>query len=439
MLLEFSVSNFGCFKDEATLRLAHSTLHTLYPREGADWNSSVFPVAALLGANASGKTTFLQALAHLHYMMLNPQPAGCHIPFGFDADSADEPTSYQVDFVSAKHRYNYLIEFTQWGIQREELWEAGSRWRKLFVRTQDDETSPAHLETGPSLRGPNREMWKLVTPQTSFLALARAYGHPALAPIATTLTDIRIINHNDEERNARLQWLSRHVAEGNSSWGDIANEIARMADLGIDSVGIIENSIPPEARERLKRVMAAFNEGRDVAIPDDVLVEVQRSLAFVHQAGDGHALTLGVDAQSEGTLTWLATAGPAMEALAYGSVLLVDELDASLHPLLTRELISMFKDGEFNQHGAQLIFTTHDVSLLDNSPTSAVELGETWLTSKSSGGDSELYSMAEFRDVRSASNLQKRYLAGAFGGLPRIDRSELRSLLSAIGEKGVEQ
>ena len=104
--------------------------------------------------------------------------------------------------------------------------------------------------------------------------------------------------------------------------------------------------------------------------------------------------------QSQGTLTWLATVGPAIDALQLGQVLCVDELDASLHPTLTATLVDMFKDPDLNTRGAQIVFTTHDTALLDNSPVQLLEAGEVWMTEKSPFGASELFSLADFPSNR---------------------------------------
>ncbi len=143
--------------------------------------------------------------------------------------------------------------------------------------------------------------------------------------------------------------------------------------------------------------------------------------------------------QSSGTVTWLTTAWHALQALRNGSVLLVDELDASLHPDLARYIVGLFQNEHLNVLGAQLIFTTHDVSLLGNSPTRLLEPRNVWFVEKDANGDSEVYSMDQF-DNRPGNNSERRYMAGKFGAVPEIDDALLlwylvahkgRALLSA--------
>ena len=102
---------------------------------------------------------------------------------------------------------------------------------------------------------------------------------------------------------------------------------------------------------------------------------------------------------------------------------------------LTTALVELFKDPGSNRTGAQLVFTTHDTSLLDNSPTQVLEAGEVWLCEKNSGGACELFSLADFTSTRRGTNKQRRYLIGAFGAIPRVDMSHIRRILAAGTEE----
>jgi putative phage resistance protein len=111
-------------------------------------------------------------------------------------------------------------------------------------------------------------------------------------------------------------------------------------------------------------------------------------------------------------------------------MLVVDELDSSLHPTLAAELVSMFKNPDMNRTGAQLIFTSHDATLLGNIPMRLLDSPEVWFTEKNDEGASDIFSLEEF-DTRPKSNIQKQYLTGAFGAIPTTYMSELRALLEA--------
>ena len=427
MLLDFTVANYCCYAEEATLDLTRSSLKTLTPRAGSPWQEQTWRVAAIFGANASGKSTLLDALNCLHHAVGGHRDI-LYQPFSLDRGHATLPSRFSVGFTHDNERYSYSVEAHRWGISREELWAAGQRWRKVFVRTQTPEDDEPTIEAGTTLKGATNEVRRITTPKDLFLAIALKYKHATLAPIARSLRTMRFIHHSDEERSSRLRWVMSRLAEAPEQWSGIANAIARAADLGIVGLELEEQEVPQEVLELLRRL--PWSEDEEAEVPAEVLKELQRHLVLHHRGADGEEYRLTIGQESQGTLTWLATVGPAIDALRLGQVLCIDELDASLHPTLTATLVDMFKDPVLNTRGAQIIFTTHDTALLDNSPIQLLEAGEVWMSEKSSSGSSELFSLADFPTNRKGTNKQRRYLAGAFGAIPRVDTSSLRRYLS---------
>jgi AAA15 family ATPase/GTPase len=155
----------------------------------------------------------------------------------------------------------------------------------------------------------------------------------------------------------------------------------------------------------------------------------RRSVRLVHRTARERT-PLDFAAESEGTRTWFRLIGPVLTALRSGSLLLFDELDANLHPTLSAELIRLFHDPATNQVGAQLVFTSHDTSLLNH-----LNRDEVWLTEKDEDGATRLGALAEFagEQVRRSQNLEKAYLHGRFGALPDVDRTEMLRALGLIG------
>jgi len=427
ILLDFTVANSCCYAEEVPLDLTRGSLKTLTPRGGSSWREQTWRVAAIYGANASGKSTLLDALDCLH-QAVGDQRGILYQPFSLDRDHAAQPSRFTVGFTHENERYSYSVEAHRWGISREELWAAGQRWRKVFVRSQGPEDVEPTVESGTTLKGATNEVRRITTPKDLFLAIALKYKHATLAPIARSLRAMRFIHHSDEERRSRLQWVMSRLAEDPDQWSGIANAIAQAADLGIVGLELEEQEVPQEVLELLRRL--PWSEDEEAEVPPEVLKELQRHLVLHHRGADGEEYRLTIGQQSQGTLTWLATVGPAMDALRLGQVLCIDELDASLHPTLTATLVDMFKDPDLNTRGAQIVFTTHDTALLDNSPVQLLEAGEVWMTEKSPFGASELFSLADFPSNRKGTNKQRRYLAGAFGAIPRVDTSSLRRYLS---------
>ena len=151
----------------------------------------------------------------------------------------------------------------------------------------------------------------------------------------------------------------------------------------------------------------------------------RRRLRLIHRAG-GQEVPFDLTEESAGTQTWFALIGPALSALRNGQVLLFDEIDASLHPRLSARLLELFQDPKTNPHNAQLIFTTHDTSLLN-----FLNRDEVWLTEKAGDGATTLTALAEFGGdkVRRSLNLERAYLQGRFGAVPELDQVALRRAL----------
>jgi hypothetical protein len=205
-------------------------------------------------------------------------------------------------------------------------------------------------------------------------------------------------------------------------------ELLRFADLGIQDLTVTDHEMDEEVRSRIARVMEAIDP--KFTVDDEFFVRASQTLRFTHRTSGGENAVLDLASESDGTRTWLALLGPILAALEHGSVLLVDELDSSLHPRLSSEIIRMFHDRKFNAAGAQLIFNTHDPSLmgalLGDAP---LRRDEVWLTEKDRDGVTHLYPLTEFRP-RKAENLERGYLQGRYGGVPFIDRDFALAALS---------
>jgi AAA15 family ATPase/GTPase len=162
---------------------------------------------------------------------------------------------------------------------------------------------------------------------------------------------------------------------------------------------------------------------------------VSKQLRFAHQGSGRESYSFTYNDESSGTLAWLSLVVPSLFSLRYGCTFLIDEIDSSLHPRLTAALVNMFKDSELNKKGAQLVFTSHDVSLLGTLTGGGLTPDEVWFTEKDRDGSTELYSLREF-PVRQSDNFERRYLHGRYGALPYIEPHELRqALLEELGSE----
>lgn len=431
MLLSFSVENFRAFAQEAALDLTSPGFRTNVPPAGKTWCDVAEPVAGIFGPNAAGKSTLLHALGVLSHAIRQPRVL-LHFPTLDGSAAADAPTRYRVEFVVDGVRYDYAVVTRAWGIEHEELsaFPKGSR-RLIFRRTQSEPGAAVKVEKGGTLTGPTREVSRVTTSTALFLATAHQYGHSALAPIAKGLMHGRGITSLAFPERQDVEVLHRVVAEmvaEPTAHVDLVRALAHAGDLGLEGIEVRREEVSEEDQERARRFIAAMNEGTE--IDDFDLPRFAEVLVFSHRGADGTTFELPVQHESAGTITWLTIIWHALDALRKGSVLLIDELDASLHPALSRYVVELFTTPHLNPRGAQLIFTSHDVSLLGNAPVKLLTPPQVWFVEKDGSGRAELFGMEEF-DNRAGNNNERRYLAGAFGAVPDIDDSLIRRFLSS--------
>lgn len=434
MLLRFRMANHRSIRDEATLSLVSSSMRGTTPPQG-DWRAATLRVAGIYGANASGKSTVLHALDHCVSIVRNSATAWAehdrlpHTPFALAAEYRTTPSLYELDFTVDGVRYTFGFRALPAGVEEEWLYSYPTgRRRLLYERTGQD------FEFGRHLPGENVRIGKVTRPTSLFLSSAANNRHPFLSPIHHYISRrLRFARLNEPDRTERLQWVvglmedndARRTAEG----------LLRFADFGVNGIELYDEPIPDELREALRAFMGSLRSATAAGEPaknvEEVLAISERQLQFIHDGQDGEAdARLTVSQESSGTVAWLCLAVPALDAIRKGEAFVVDEIDSSLHPSLTSKLISMFKDPETNKRGAQLIFTSHDTSLLGRLHGKLLSPEEVWLTEKASNGATELYSAAEF-SVRARDNLERRYLQGRYGAVPIFSRSELRQALGA--------
>ncbi|MGP5078456.1 AAA family ATPase [Brachybacterium alimentarium] len=433
MLLSFAFRNFRSFAETADLTLTSSTFRTNVPRAGQTWVDATERVAAIYGPNASGKSTVLDAIVALSEAIRYPGGGKIFQPSKAHGDSGS-PTEYEVEFVAQGVRHRYEVSAARWGIAYEALFAyPKSTARTIFMRRQDGADGTVTVKAGDSLTGPTAEVRRITKPKMLFLATANRYGHSMLEPVAAALLAGVGIDHiafRDRQDEEVLHRVVMEMVAAPEAQVDLVKALVQTADLGIESIEVRSEEVPEEVRERVIRMLEALDDGEDV--DEDRIPRLRDVLAFRHRTGDGRTFELPLASESSGTITWLTTVWHALDALRQGSILLVDELDASLHPDLARYVVELFLSPDLNTHGAQLIFTSHDVSLLGNAPTRLLQPRNVWFVEKNASGISDLFSQADF-DNRSGNNSERRYLAGKFGAVPDIDD---RLLLRFIGSAG---
>lgn len=243
----------------------------------------------------------------------------------------------------------------------------------------------------------------------------------------------------DREVSERLDHIARQLQDRTLSL-DALVTLAHIADTGITDieVEVEERAIPSQFAQLLAQMIAPSNDADQEDTPENSSDEAEelsnfiaRNLLFRHGTESGR---LRNSDESTGTMAWLALGTAVVSALRQGKVLVVDELGASLHPQLSRLIIDWFEDPEINTTGAQLIFTSHDMTLLDAGRGDREKWEQVWFVEKGADGASELFNLADF-PLQKGSNIVKQYLEGRFGGVPYTVPSLIHTLLNTHAEE----
>ncbi len=412
MLVELRVKNFRSLRDEQVLSLVASSdktqVDTHVVNTGTKAVARVLKSAVVYGANASGKSNLIKALQYMRAVVLesaalNPGQTFDRLqPFRLDATSGDEPTEFEVTYLVEGVRYQYGFAMTSQRIVSEHLLVyKASKPQRWFERHLDPETGKDVYEFGPSLKGA-KNLWEGATrPNSLFLSMAVQLNSEALRPVFDWFAN-RLVIFNEQSP------LSPHfsVQMLKSEPQRLAiRDFLRAADISIADIEVATR----QAMVHSIKVDLATGKKEDNS-EERMIDEVK----FHHKTDNGNAVFDLAD-ESSGTRNLLFLTGPILDILSKGLTLVVDELDTSLHTLLVQALVRLFHRTEVNTGGAQLIFTTHDTSLLD--AYGLFRRDQIWLVEKRSDQSSKLFALQEF-SPRKREALERGYLQGRFGALP---------------------
>jgi hypothetical protein len=339
-----------------------------------------------------------------------------HAPFRLGQGQGAADTTYEIDLVLNGVRHEYGVSHN--GVSVSEEW--AYRWPKgrralLFHRTSE------HIEFGSSARAASRAVANLLRPNALYLSTAAAVDHPALAPLYAWFG--RNLRYAEEDTRGLRQMRTIDLLQDPERRDDVL-ELLRVADLGIDDAEVRPVELDPEFAARLERAarIIAGNEDTEESLPFDPSA-VLKDVCLVHHSSDG-PVRFDANDESKGTLVWLGLIGPVIDALTDGAIILADELDASLHPALIRQLVRLFQNAATNPNRAQLIVNLHDVTLLGAEHGSPlIGRDQCWFTEKHDDGSTHLLSLAD-RAPRKGESIAARYLRGRYGGVPVLSDAE---------------
>lgn len=413
MLVEFRVQNFRSLRDEQLLSMVASKDKVMLETNAVETGLSAVPhvlkSSVIYGANASGKSNLIKALQYMRDVVLQSAaiPPGQLFnvkPFLLDEDSAASPVEFEVTFLLGKIRYQYGFTMNAERILSEYLlvYKAfkPQRW---FERRFDDDTGQDSYEFGSGLKG-TKQVWEKATRSNAlFLSMAVQLNSEGLRPVYDWFAKKLVIFNEQEQLNSRFTVQMLKQPDSRKQICDFL----QAADISISDIDVQTRKVPGQALH--VDMVADKTELKSEQVE-------QHQLLFSHVTEQGKAVFELAD-ESSGTRNLLFLAGPVLDILQKGCVLVVDELDTSLHSLLVHELVRLFHRNEINQGDAQLIFSTHDTSLLD--APDLLRRDQIWLVEKDVQQASMLVALSEF-SPRKNEALERGYLMGRYGGIPFV-------------------
>ncbi|HMV55499.1 MAG TPA: ATP-binding protein [Rhodocyclaceae bacterium] len=426
MLIEFSVANFRSIRSRQKLSMVASPDAAHLQRNvspGQNNELRLLRSAVVYGANAAGKSNVLRAVETLRQLVQNSATGfqeGQAIPvtpFLLAQASCGEPSEFEIIFTADDGvRYHYCCAANSERVVKEWLVAyPRARAQRWFEREYDAQSRTQRWWFGPnfSAERAERKVWREFTRDNAlFLSTAIQLNNAQLRPVFNWITQKLIVLVPGVEMNPLLSLnLLRDLGEQEQIM-----RFMRAADIGIDRLELREEDQPPPAVGKL--AAGAVRVHFELGLPSGSApqtVKHLRVLAWHKQADSGEEVALDIGDESDGTQKLFEFSGGWLRALEWGATLLVDELDRSLHPHMTRFLVGLFHSRK-NDKNAQLVFTTHDTTLLDSE---LLRRDQIWFVEKDKQGCSHVYSLLEY-SPRKDEALERGYLKGRYGAIPFI-------------------
>lgn len=419
MLVGFTFENFASFYNNTEFAMTVSGNDSRYK----ELNTFSTPHGELLkscfmyGANGSGKTNFIDALAFMKYIVTSELDVQSRIIskpnyFLFNNASKDKPTSFSIAFIIDGILYDYGFSVLNNKIINEYLDKKDKRTVNVFTRSGSNfETIKINSKEFKNVE----HVIKNTREDVLFLSWANFCNNEMAMKIYKWFDSIQIFDADDT--NQLLSVTVNYMEEHENGKKDIV-ELMNKLGIPIDDFEIeitdsqmgetLMAALKKSYKEKFKNIMNVKN------------IDLKIKQKVYDKDWDNYKMSdFGFKLESAGTRKLFEIAGPIISAINNGSVVLIDELDARLHPSLVRHLVMMFNSLSQNPNNAQLICNTHDVTLLDED----IRRDQIYFLEKDEYGVSKLYSLCDFRGIRKDSKILKQYLLGVYGALPNIKDS----------------
>lgn len=433
MIVEVKVKNYRSYKEEASLTFEAlendfnpDSVAVLQLEDGS--NIRLLKSAAILGPNASGKSNIARAFSDVNYLVAHSRSfdvkrgVPVYQPFLLDRECRNQPSSITVLFVVEKREYSYFITFNHKMFLGEVLNEiVGGKELLVFSRTFDEEKNNYNMSFGDGWRS----------------------------------TTLDLSNMNPLPNQLIMSELGTREANGlQNVYGELRGIQSEMVDSALDmsqnnssvAGNILKNEQSRIFQQLKKLMMVADGNIQDIKMrehddtefnfPESIPAEVRKSFiaqnrwefVFVHK-GNGENVGFSIGIESTGTKNLFSVGTNVLNVLNSGGMLVYDEMNVAMHPLLFRMLVRLFHSKKTNPYNAQLLFTTHDVSIIGDNLMRADQI---WLAQKGEQGQSDLYSVQDFEDVSIVLPFDEWYRSGRFGALPNF--KDIEQVFSNNGE-----
>ena len=405
-LVSFTARNVRCYRDTVTLsmqatRLANKDV-VRELRTGASEPERILPCAGIFGANASGKSAALKSILDMRDIVLHsfrvghPDSGINRRPFRLDSGTADS-SGFEVELVIDGVLWRYGFEVNDKRVLTEFAHHYPLGRRALVFERDED-----NILFG----GRFRHFGKLLRPLLRQNALLLSVIGAVEAPDLGNLFNWWLNNGWHFDNLAHRTSGQKYTAFMATEMGKRTHilNLLRAADLGVTDLRVVKPEKDDESN---------FEYG----------------IELVHSCGR-QDVVFEPDDESIGTKSWLGLIGPVLHVLEHGSLMLVDELDASLHSHLVAKLIDLFQSPTTNSRCAQLIFNSHDATILDSQEPMALGRDQVWFSEKGKEGASRLTPLSDYKGRRDEA-VGRRYLRGRYGAVPRLNTSEFNQITRA--------
>ena len=429
MLISFSVENWLSFRDRATFSMVagREKQHQERIPRIEKYNMRLLPIAAIYGGNASGKTNFFRALSFARHLVVKGTQPEAMIPvepFRLDPSYTKRPTRLSFELFIDGRCYDFGFCVTREHVVEEWLAEILKTTEKELYRRKE-----GAIEFSPELKKDQFLRFAFQGTRDNQLFLTNAVNQKVdrFKPIYNWFRDSLVMIAPD----SRFEPFERFFQEEHPLYNHMNLTLNRL-DTGISRLGgekvpfdslVLPENLKAKLREEIPegatvRLLAEPAHERFAITRRNGELEARKLISF-HSDSAGNEIRFDMKQESDGTQRAIDLIPAFLElaAASSGKVFVIDEIDRSLHTLLTRELLAAYLDACTPDTRSQLLLTTHDVLLMDQK---LLRRDEMWVTERNSLGSSSLLAFSDYKDIRYDKDIRKSYLQGRLGGVPRI-------------------